>query len=68
MADLGLWVNDSILSNFADDTQSIIIADTEEEAKSITMKESSKVIEHFGANNLVNNADKAAVIYISKEN
>ena len=44
MADLDLWTKDSKLSNFADDTQSIIIQDTRErlietvqqEAKTVT--------------------------------
>ena len=37
MAALDLWVKDSILRNFVDDTPSIEIADTEEEARHFTM-------------------------------
>ena len=37
MADLDLWTNDSKLSNFADDTQSVIIKPTEEELRSTTV-------------------------------
>ena len=32
MADLNLWTQDSGLSNFADDTQSVIISDSKETA------------------------------------
>ena len=45
MADLDLWTEKSMLSNFADDTQSIVIHNN---------------------NNLVNNPDKAAILYNSK--
>ena len=43
-----------------------VIADTGEEAKSITTNESSEAIKHFRENPLVNNVDKAAVLYNSK--
>ena len=54
------------LSNFADDTQSIIIKDTEEELRATTIKESEAVVGFFSANNLVNNKDKAALLYNNK--
>ena len=63
MADLNLWINDSQLSNFADDTQSCIIKNTEEELRNTTIKESEAVVGYFSANNLVNNRDKAALLY-----
>ena len=63
MADLDLWTNDSKLSNFADDTQSVIIKPTEEELRSTTVQESRAVVGYFSANNLVNNKDKAALLY-----
>ena len=66
MADMNLWIENSKLSNFADDTQSIVISDTVEEALEITAKEANNVISFFGCNNLVNNANKAAVLYNSK--
>ena len=65
-ADLDLWINKSSLTNFADDTQSCIIADTPEEMEKITREESKAVISFFNSNNLVNNADKAALLYNSK--
>ena len=66
MADLDLWVNESQLSNFADDTQSVLIADSEEELRRKALKESEAVVSHFSANNLVNNPDKAALLYNKK--
>ena len=66
MADLDLWVEESQLSNFADDTQSVLIADSEEELRRKALKESNAVVSHFSANNLVNNPDKAALLYNNK--
>ena len=51
--------------NLADDTQSWVIANSEEECKRITKEEANKVINFFSANYLVNNADKAALLYNS---
>ena len=65
MADLDLYTEKSSLVNFADDTQSWVIADTEEECKRTTKEEANKVIDFFNANHLVNNADKAALLYNS---
>ena len=66
MADLNLWTEKSILSNFADDTQSIIVSDSRENLLETTLKEANSVIDFFASNNLVNNADKAAVLYNQK--
>ena len=66
MADLDLWTEESILSNFADDTQSLIISDNIDDALETTSKEANNVISFFESNNLVNNADKAAVLYNSR--
>ena len=63
---MDLWTENSKLSNFADDTQSIIISDNIEEAIEITQKEANNIVEFFESNNLVNNADKAAILYNSK--
>ena len=63
---MDLWTDQSILSNFADDTQSIVICNNKENLIETTLKETKSIIEYFGANNLVNNADKAAIIYNSK--
>ena len=60
---LNLWTKDSRLSNFADDTQSCIIKPTEEELRRTTIQESEAVVGYFSANNLVNNKDKAALLY-----
>ena len=38
MADMDLYTDQSMLSNFADDTQSVIIADTHEKVKEIAKK------------------------------
>merc|ERR1712026_200561 len=65
-ADLDLWINRSTLSNFADDTQSCIIADTPEELQEIVKEESRAVLEFFNGINLVNNPDKAALLYNAK--
>ena len=66
MADMDLWTKDSKISNFADDTQSIIIKDNVEDAIETTKVESRKMIDFFSSNNFVNNANKAALIYNSK--
>ena len=66
MADLDLYTDQSLLSNFADDTQSVIIADTEEQVKEIAKKEANSVIDFFRSNDLVNNATKAALLMNSK--
>ena len=65
MADMDLWTENSILSNFADDTQSIIISENTEKALEIATKEANSVVSFFESNNLVNNADKAALLYNS---
>ena len=65
MADLDMWVDKSILSNFADDTQSIILSENQKNLLEITRKEANSVINFFECNNLVNNAEKAAVLYNS---
>ena len=66
MADMDLWTKNSMLTNFADDTQSIVISDNKENAIETTIKEANSVIDFFGTNNLVNNADKAAILYNTK--
>ena len=66
MADLNLWTNNSKLSNFADDTQSIIITDTKEELQEVTKEESGAVLDFFSGINLINNADKACLLYNSR--
>ena len=65
MADMDLWAEDSKLSNFADDTQSIIIRNEKEDALESTKNESKNMIDFFSSNNFVNNANKAALIYNS---
>ena len=65
MADMDLWTNESMLSNFADDTQSIVISNDKENAIKTTENEAKRVIEFFGANYLVNNPEKAAILYNS---
>ena len=66
LADMDLWTEQSLLSNFADDTQSLVICDNLEEALETTKNESNSVISFFESNNLVNNANKAAILYNSK--
>ena len=44
MADLDLCVEKSMLSNFADDTQSIIVSDKKEVTLEITMREANNVL------------------------
>ena len=66
MADLDLWTEENVLSNFADDTQSFIISENGESLLRITKKEASGVLSFFENNNLVNNPEKAAILYNSK--
>ena len=66
MADMDLWARNSIISNFADDTQSIHISENTETLIETTRKEANNVIKFFECNNLMNNADKAALLYNSK--
>jgi transcription initiation factor IIE alpha subunit len=62
---LDLWTRDSLITNFADDTQSVIVKDEKAEAVEIAKKEANSVIGFFENNNFVNNADKAAILYNS---
>ena len=48
-----------------DDTQSVIIEDKKVEAVETAKREANNVIDFFENNNLVNNADKAAILYNS---
>ena len=66
MADLDLWSTGGELSQFADDTQSSLMTNTEAELRRAAKEEAAAVVGHFGANNLVNNADKAALLYNNK--
>ena len=66
MADMELWVKNSKLTNFADDTQSFIVEETKEKVIATTKEESSGIIDFFGSNHFVNNANKAALVYNSK--
>ena len=52
MADLDLYTEKSSLVSFADNTQSWVVADTEEECKRITKEEANKVINFFCANSV----------------
>ena len=60
MADLDMWMDKSILSNFADDTQSIIINEDHQNLLELTRKEANSFIKFFESNNLVNNAEKSS--------
>ena len=53
------------LTNFADDTQSLSVAESREEVVLKTQNEASNIIDFFSTNDLVNNADKAAILYNS---
>jgi len=66
MADLDLWTENSTLSNFADDTQSIIVRENRKNLLETASSEANCVINFFKSNGLVNNADKAAVLYNGK--
>ena len=66
LADMDCWTQNSMLTNFADDTQSIVISDSIKEAIEITKKEANNIMSFFECNNLVNNADKAAILYNSR--
>ena len=66
MADLDLWSTGGELSQFADDTQTSLMTNTEAELRRAAKEEAAAVVGHFGANNLVNNADKAALLYNNK--
>ena len=47
LADMDLWTDQSLLSNFADDTQSIIVGDNLEEVINITKNERFKPRTHL---------------------
>ncbi len=47
MADMDLWKNDSMLTNFADDTQSVVIKSTKDEVVESAKKEANSVIDFF---------------------
>ena len=63
---MDLWARNSIISNFADDTQSIHISENTETLIETTRKEANSVIKFFKSNNLLNNSDKAALLCNSK--
>ena len=44
MADMDLWTEKSLLANFADDTQTIVINNNLEKALNITSKEANNII------------------------
>ena len=53
MADLDLWTKDSVLSQYADDTQSLCIAENKENVVEMATREANSIIEFFTANDLV---------------
>ena len=59
MADLDLWTENSTLSNFADDTQSI--SNNRKNLLETAVMEANSLISFFNSNGLFSNADKAAV-------
>ena len=65
MADLNEHVQSSHLTNFADDTQSVVIAESQEKVVETTQQESGGVLNFFKGVGLVNNPDKAALLYNS---
>ena len=48
MADLDSWTKNSMLSNFADDTQSIIISEDRNNLLEITTRKANHVIDFLG--------------------
>ena len=50
LPDMDLWTDQSMLSNFADDTQSIIVGDNLEEVINTTKNEANNVIDFFESN------------------
>ena len=66
MADLDLWTDQCSLSQYADDTQSLCIAEDRDKAVEMTRKEANNVIDFFTANDLKNNAKKSCVVYNSR--
>ena len=66
MADIDLWTKESVLSQYADDTQSLCIAENKENVVQMTTREANNIMEFFSANDLVSNADKTCVIYNTK--
>ena len=50
---------------YTDDTQSIIVSDNRENLLETAAIEANSAINFFNSNGLVNNADKAAVLYNS---
>ena len=62
-----MWIKKSNLTNFADDTQSIIIERSRENLVRTVQEESQAVVSFFSGVNLVNNPDKAALLYNSKK-
>ena len=67
MADLDLHVSkDCKLIQFADDTQSLCVAEDLETVMEKIIQETNNVIKYFNMNDLVNNSDKAAILYNTK--
>ena len=66
VADMDLWIQNSSLSNIADDTQLLVISQNIESALEVTSKEANSIVSYFSCNNLVNNPNKAGLLYNSK--
>ena len=58
MADLNLWTTNKRLSNFVNDTQSIIVSDNTKNLLEISTKAANSIINFSSNDNLINNADK----------
>ena len=67
MADLDIHVTRNCkISQFADDTQSLCVEDNLDTVIKNTIEETTNVINYFSVNDLVNNSDKAALLYNTK--
>ena len=62
----GLMGRGKSAKHFADNTQSVLIADSEEELRRKALRESGAVVSHYSANNLVNNPDNAVLLFNNK--
>ena len=66
MSDLDLWVKNSSICAFADDTTDICVADSIEEVKKRLEEDATSVIKCMSSNNLVINCDKTVYIQHGK--
>ncbi len=67
-ADVGLWLNHSKLTNFADDTTTDVCSKTKEDIKTYLEEDAKKVLNFMASNGLVANQSKTEFLVLNEKN